>query len=42
MTLAEKIGQLNQVSEDSASAVLLDAVAAGRVGSVLNVVDPLK
>ena len=40
MTLAEKIGQLNQVSEDSASAVLMDAVAAGRVGSVLNVVDP--
>ena len=40
MTLAEKIGQLNQVSEDSASAALVEAVAAGRVGSVLNVVDP--
>ena len=40
MTLAEKIGQLNQVSEDSASAALVEAVADGRVGSVLNVVDP--
>ena len=38
MTLAEKIGQLNQVSEDSASAA--PTVADGRVGSVLNVVEP--
>jgi beta-glucosidase len=42
MTLAEKIGQLNQLNagDDVAVAPLRDAIRAGRVGAVLNVVDP--
>jgi len=42
MTLAEKIGQLNQLNagDDVAAAPLRDAIRAGRVGAVLNVVDP--
>ena len=40
MTLAEKIGQLNQVSEDSASAALVEAVAAGRAVSYTHLTLP--
>ncbi|MGI9237410.1 MAG: beta-glucosidase BglX [Woeseiaceae bacterium] len=41
MTLGEKIGQMNQVnaSDDDTSDELRDAIAAGRVGSLLNQVD---
>jgi len=41
MTLAEKIGQMNQVnaSDDDLSDHLREAIEAGRVGSVLNQVD---
>lgn len=41
MTLAEKIGQMNQVnaSNDDMSDDLIDAIAGGRVGSLLNQVD---
>ena len=41
MTLAEKIGQMNQVnaSDDDISDDLREAIAAGRVGSLLNQVD---
>ena len=41
MTLAEKIGQMNQVnaSDDDMSDSLREAIEAGRVGSVLNQVD---
>jgi beta-glucosidase len=42
MTLAEKIGQMNQVNLEGpeASASLRDAIRAGSVGSVINQVDP--
>jgi beta-glucosidase len=42
MTLTEKIGQMNQaaVGEDAASGPLREDVRAGRVGAVLNAVDP--
>jgi beta-glucosidase len=42
MTLAEKIGQMNQLNagEDVAGGPLREAIRAGRVGAVLNVVDP--
>jgi len=42
MTLAEKIGQMNQLNagEDVPVGPLRDAIRAGRVGAVLNVVDP--
>jgi len=41
MTLAEKIGQMNQAdgSDIASTARLADEVRAGRVGSVLNIVD---
>ncbi len=39
MTLEEKIGQMNQLSYD-AGAELADDIEAGRVGSLLNIVDP--
>ncbi len=41
MTLAEKVGQMNQVnaSDDEINDHLREAIAAGRVGSVLNQVD---
>lgn len=41
MTLAEKIGQMNQVnaSDDDISDTLREAIEAGRVGAVLNQVD---
>ncbi|MDX1481576.1 MAG: glycoside hydrolase family 3 N-terminal domain-containing protein [Woeseiaceae bacterium] len=43
MTLAEKIGQMSQVnaSDDHPVADLAGRLRAGRVGSVLNVVDPV-
>lgn len=40
MTLAEKIGQLNLVSQGEPVAGQLDAVRAGRIGAMMNVVDP--
>ena len=42
MTLAEKIGQMNQVNADSAAAAgrLHQAIREGRIGSVINLVDP--
>ena len=42
MTLAEKIGQMNQVSADGNVANYNESVRAGQVGSILNVVDPAK
>jgi len=42
MTLAEKIGQMNQVSAGGAVADYADAVRSGQIGSVLNEVDPVK
>ena len=43
MTLAEKIGQMNQVNADWAAGAeaLRHAVREGRVGSVINAVDPV-
>jgi beta-glucosidase len=42
MTLAEKIGQMNQVNADGAKAAgrIHQAVREGRVGAVINLVDP--
>jgi beta-glucosidase len=42
MTLAEKIGQMNQLnaSDDVADGPLREHIRAGRVGAVLNLVDP--
>ncbi len=40
MTLPEKIGQLNLVSQGEPVAEQLEAVRAGRVGNMMNVVDP--
>jgi len=42
MTLAEKIGQMNQVNADGAAAAgrLHQAVREGRIGSLINLVDP--
>ena len=43
MTLEEKIGQMNQLSYDvSGGGTLADEIRAGRVGSLLNIVDPVK
>ena len=42
MTLAEKIGQMNQVSADGGVDNYAEAVRRGQIGSVLNVVDPEK
>lgn len=42
MTLAEKIGQMNQVSADGGVDNYAEAVRRGQIGSVLNVVDPAK
>lgn len=42
MTLAEKIGQMNQVSAGGEVANYADAVRKGQVGSILNEVDPEK
>lgn len=40
MTLPEKIGQLNLVSQGEPIAEQLDAVRSGRIGNMMNVVDP--
>lgn len=40
MTIEEKIGQMNQLSYDAGGPQLEDAIRDGRVGSLLNVVDP--
>ncbi len=40
MTLTEKIGQLNLVSQGEPIAEQLDAVRSGRIGNMMNVVDP--
>ena len=42
MTLAEKIGQMNQVSAGGDIAGYAEAVRKGQVGSILNEVDPVK
>lgn len=42
MTLAEKIGQMNQVSAGGEVANYADALRKGQVGSILNEVDPVK
>ena len=42
MTLAEKIGQMNQVSADGGVENYAEAVRRGQIGSVLNVVDPAR
>ncbi len=42
MTLAEKIGQMNQVSAGGDVSRYADAVRKGEVGSILNEVDPVK
>ena len=42
MTLAEKIGQMNQISAGGEVANYADAVRKGQVGSILNEVDPIK
>jgi len=42
MTLAEKIGQMNQVSAGGNVASYAEAVRKGQVGSILNEVDPVK
>ena len=42
MTLAEKIGQMNQVSAGGDVANYADALRKGQVGSILNEVDPVK
>lgn len=42
MTLAEKIGQMNQVSAGGSIEDYADAVRSGKVGSILNEVDPEK
>lgn len=42
MTLAEKIGQMNQVSVGGDVANYADALRSGQIGSILNEVDPVK
>ena len=42
MTLAEKIGQMNQVSAGGDVSQYADAIRNGQVGSILNEVDPVK
>jgi len=42
MTLAEKIGQMNQVSAGGDVSNYADALRKGQVGSILNEVDPVK
>ena len=42
MTLAEKIGQMNQVSAGGEVAQYADALRKGQIGSILNEVDPVK
>ena len=42
MTLAEKIGQMNQVSAGSDVSNYSDAVRKGQIGSILNEVDPVR
>lgn len=42
MTLAEKIGQMNQVSVGGDVANYADALRSGQIGSILNEVDPEK
>ena len=42
MTLAEKIGQMNQISAGSDPANYAEAVRGGQVGSILNEVDPAR
>ena len=42
MTLAEKIGQMNQVSAGGEVSNYADALRKGQVGSILNEVDPVK
>ena len=42
MTLAEKIGQMNQVSAGGNVANYADALRKGQIGSILNEVDPVK
>ncbi len=41
MTLAEKIGQLNLVSQGEPVGEQLEAVRSGKIGAMMNVVDPL-
>ena len=42
MTLAEKIGQMNQVSAGGDVASYAEALRKGQIGSILNEVDPVK
>ena len=42
MTLAEKIGQMNQISAGGDPANYAEAVRGGQVGSILNEVDPVR
>ncbi len=42
MTLAEKIGQMNQVSAGGEVSNYAEAIRKGQVGSILNEVDPVK
>ena len=42
MTLAEKIGQMNQISAGGDVANYADALRKGQIGSILNEVDPVK
>ena len=42
MTLAEKIGQMNQVSAGGSVSDYAEALSKGQIGSVLNEVDPVK
>ena len=42
MTLAEKIGQMNQVSAGGDVSNYSDALRKGQIGSILNEVDPVK
>ena len=42
MTLAEKIGQMNQVSAGGEVGNYTDALRKGQIGSILNEVDPVK
>ena len=42
MTLAEKIGQMNQISAGGEVADYAEALRKGQVGSILNEVDPVK
>ena len=42
MTLAEKIGQMNQVSAGGGVTDYADALRKGQIGSILNEVDPVK